>query len=58
MKKIIAALIAALFAAVNFSAVAADEAKPAAAKPAKSTKKAKSTKHAHKKVAPPAPVKW
>ena len=54
MKKIIAAL----FAAVNFSAVAADEAKPAAAKPAKSTKKAKSTKHAHKKVAPPAPVKW
>jgi invasion protein IalB len=40
MKKLFAALIAALFAAVTFSAVAADTAKPAdPAKPAKTTKK-------------------
>lgn len=42
MKKIVAALIAGLFAAVTFSAVAADEAKPA--KPAKSAKKHKKMK--------------
>ena len=56
MKKIIAALIAALFAAVTFSAVAADEAKPADAKPAKSVKKHTKVKLEQKKevVAPAA----
>src|SRR5436190_695262 len=51
MKKIIAALIAALFAAVTLSAVAADEAKPADAKPAKSKKH---NKKAKKETAAPA----
>jgi Spy/CpxP family protein refolding chaperone len=48
MKKLFAALIAALFAAVTFSAVAADT----AAKPADSAKPAKTAKKHHKKVAP------
>jgi curli biogenesis system outer membrane secretion channel CsgG len=57
MKKILSALIAALFAAVMFSAVAADEAKPADAKPAKSAKKHKMAKPAHKKEGVAAPAK-
>jgi Spy/CpxP family protein refolding chaperone len=57
MKKPIAALIAALFAAVTFSAVAADTtANPAdTAKPAKSAKKHQ--KKAVKKIEEPAPTK-
>ena len=53
MKKLTAALIAALFAAVTFSAVAADEAKPAdASKPAKSSKKHHKKDEAKKSEAP------
>jgi hypothetical protein len=56
MKKLFAALIAALFAAVTFSAVAADEAKPAdTAKPAKTKKHHK--KDDVKKSEPAAPAK-
>ena len=57
MKKIFAALIAAVFAAVTFSAVAADEVKPADAKPAKSAKKHMKVKGAHKKEEAAAPAK-
>ena len=60
MKKMIAALIAALFAAVTFSAIAADEAKPGDAKPAKPTKSAKKHKKEkgeHKKPEAAAPAK-
>ena len=56
MKKLIAAMIAALFAAVTFSAVAADEAKPAdSAKPAKAKKHHKKDE-AHK-AEPAAPAR-
>jgi Spy/CpxP family protein refolding chaperone len=56
MKKLFAALIAALFAAVTFSAVAADTAAPAdSAKPAKSAKK--HHKKTAKKVEETAPAK-
>jgi hypothetical protein len=57
MKKIIAALIAALFAAVTFSAVAADTTTPADAKPAKSAKKHKKIKTEPKKAEVAAPAK-
>lgn len=50
MKKLLAVLIATLFAAVTFSAVAADEAKPADA-----AKHAKAGKKHHKKPAAKAP---
>ena len=48
MKKIIATLIAAVFAAVTFSAVGADQVKPADSKPAKTAKKHKKMKAQHK----------
>lgn len=56
MRKLLAAMIAALFAATTFCAIAADEAKPAdpTAKPAKEKKH---KKEEHKKSEAPAPTK-
>ena len=57
MNKFIAALIATLFAAVTFSAAAADEVKPAPAKPAKAAKKHKNVKKDTAAPAAAAPAK-
>lgn len=57
MKKIFAAVIAALFAAVTYSAVAADEAKPADGKTTTKSSKKHAKKVDHKKPETAAPAK-